>query len=378
MEACLRAVRGGVPQAHVLDGRVPHALLVEVFTDDGVGTEVHHRMSRAGPLGRVMLPTYGVPPLALVRGEGATVWDADGNAYLDLVAGIAVNALGPRAPGGRRGGQPAGRDARAHLQPGRQRAVAAARRAAARPDRARRPGVLRQLRRRGQRGGVQDGPPHRPAAPVVAADGGFHGRTMGALALTGQPAKRAPFEPLPGGVSFVPYGDAAALRGRRSAGARAAVFLEPVLGEGGVVPAPAGYLEAARQVTRAAGALLVLDEVQTGIGRTGAWFAHQAAGRRARTCSPWPRGSAAACRSAPASAFGDAADAAAARPARHHVRRQPGGLRGRARRARHDRAPTACSSGPSRSASGCRRASTASATRWSPRCAAPACCSASC
>jgi acetylornithine aminotransferase len=115
----------------------------------------------------------------------------------------------------------------------------------------------------------------RPA--LVAAEGGFHGRTMGALALTGQPSKRSPFEPLPGGVSFVPYGDAAALRsavGRQTA----AVVLEPVLGEGGVVPAPAGYLEVARQVTRDAGALLVLDEVQTGIGRTGAWFAHQTAG----------------------------------------------------------------------------------------------------
>ena len=96
-------------------------------------------------------------------------------------------------------------------QPGRQRAVAAARRAAAGADRPRRPGVLRQLRRRGQRGGVQAGPAHRPAALVVAAEGGFHGRTMGALALTGQPAKRAPFEPLPGRVTFVPYGDAAAL-----------------------------------------------------------------------------------------------------------------------------------------------------------------------
>ena len=112
---------------------------------------------------------------------------------------------------------------------------------------------------------------------VVAADGAFHGRTMGALALTGQPAKRAPFEPLPGGVSFVPYGDAAALAAAVDGGT-AAVVLEPVLGEGGVVPAPAGYLETAREVTRASGALLVLDEVQTGIGRTGAWFAHQTAG----------------------------------------------------------------------------------------------------
>ena len=95
---------------------------------------------------------------------------------------------------------------------------------------------------------------------------------MGALALTGQPAKRAPFEPLPGGVTFVPYGDGPALR--TAVGSwTAAVFLEPVLGEGGVVPAPDGYLATARAVTAQTGALLVVDEVQTGLGRTGSWFA---------------------------------------------------------------------------------------------------------
>jgi acetylornithine/N-succinyldiaminopimelate aminotransferase len=112
---------------------------------------------------------------------------------------------------------------------------------------------------------------------ILAAEGSFHGRTMGALALTGQRGKRAPFEPLPGGVAFVPYGDGPILASAVG-GWTAAVFLEPVLGEGGVVPAPPGYLETARQVTAANGALLVLDEVQTGIGRTGHWFAHLATG----------------------------------------------------------------------------------------------------
>jgi acetylornithine aminotransferase len=223
-----------------------------------------------------MIPSYGEPTLTLMRGEGATVWDADGNAYVDLVAGIAVNALGHAHPAvveavtrqvatlghtsNLVANEPSlqlaerllaltGRDGRVFFASSGAEANEAA---------------FKMARRTG-----------RPA--LVAAEGGFHGRTMGALALTGQPSKRAPFEPLPAGVSFVPYGDAAALRS--AVGPQtAAVVLEPVLGEGGVVPAPAGYLEVARQVTRDAGALLVLDEVQTGVGRTGAWFAHQTAG----------------------------------------------------------------------------------------------------
>jgi acetylornithine aminotransferase len=223
-----------------------------------------------------MIPSYGEPALTLVRGEGATVWDTDGNAYVDLVAGIAVNALGHAHPAvveavtrqvatlghtsNLVANEPSlllaerllaltGRDGRVFFASSGAEANEAA---------------FKMARRTG-----------RPA--LVAAEGGFHGRTMGALALTGQPSKRSPFEPLPAGVSFVPYGESAALRS--AVGPQtAAVVLEPVLGEGGVVPAPDGYLETARQVTRDAGALLVLDEVQTGIGRTGAWFAHQTAG----------------------------------------------------------------------------------------------------
>jgi acetylornithine aminotransferase len=224
----------------------------------------------------VMVPSYGEPTLTLVRGDGATVWDDAGNSYVDLVAGIAVNALGHAHPAvveavGRQvatlghtsnlvANEPSLRLAERLLAlTGRDGRVFFANSGAEANEAA-----FKMARRTG-----------RP--DVVAADGAFHGRTMGALALTGQPAKRAPFEPLPGGVSFVPYGDAAALTAAVD-GSTAAVVLEPVLGEGGVVPAPAGYLETAREVTRANGALLVLDEVQTGIGRTGAWFAHQAAG----------------------------------------------------------------------------------------------------
>jgi acetylornithine aminotransferase len=112
---------------------------------------------------------------------------------------------------------------------------------------------------------------------VVAAEGGFHGRTMGALALTGQPAKVDPFRPLPPDVTHVPYGDPAALRDAVTDGT-AMVILEPIQGENGVVVPPPGYLAAAREICTAHGALLVLDEVQTGVGRTGHWFAHQADG----------------------------------------------------------------------------------------------------
>jgi acetylornithine aminotransferase len=109
---------------------------------------------------------------------------------------------------------------------------------------------------------------------LVAAQGGFHGRTMGALALTGQPSKQTPFAPLPGDVRHVPYGDADALAAAVGDDT-AAVFLEPIMGESGIVVPPDGYLAAARDITARHGALLVLDEVQTGMGRTGTFFAHQ-------------------------------------------------------------------------------------------------------
>jgi acetylornithine aminotransferase len=223
-----------------------------------------------------MLPTYAEPVLTLVRGDGATVWDDAGNAYVDLVAGIAVNALG-------------------HAHPAVVQAVSTQVATLGHTSNlvANEPSLLlaeRLLALTGRDGRVffaSSGAEANEAAfkiarrtgrtSVIAAEGGFHGRTMGALALTGQKAKRAPFEPLPEGVAFVPYGDEPALLSAVGEWT-AAVVLEPVLGEGGVLPAPPGYLEAARQVTRQHGALLVLDEVQTGIGRTGAWFAHQTAG----------------------------------------------------------------------------------------------------
>lgn len=227
----------------------------------------------------LMMFNYGTPPIFLSHGDGATVWDVEGNSYLDLLAGIATSSLG-------------------HAHP----AIAAA--AAEQAQQlvhtsnlyGNRPSLnlaRRLLDMTGQDGRIffcQDGATANEAAyklarkhgrkldpagsrlEIVAAAGSFHGRTMGALSITGSPAKRDPFEPLPGPVNFVPYGDEGALSAAVTE-RTAAVFLEPVLGEGGVVVPPEGYLAAARRICDRSGALLVVDEVQSGMGRTGTWFA---------------------------------------------------------------------------------------------------------
>ncbi|RJQ70515.1 acetylornithine transaminase [Pseudonocardiaceae bacterium YIM PH 21723] len=225
-----------------------------------------------------LMNNYGTPKLTLVGGSGTKVWDADGKTYLDLLGGIAVTSLG-------------------HCHPN---VVAAVTDQVARLGHvsnfyATEPVLelaekLLELTGFGDRGRVllcNSGTEANEAAfkiarrtgrsKIISTENGFHGRTMGALAMTGQPAKRAPFEPMPGGVEFVPYGDIAALQTAID-GDTAAVILEPIQGEGGVFPAPDGYLQAARQLTSAHGALLILDEIQTGIGRTGSWFAFQKAG----------------------------------------------------------------------------------------------------
>ncbi|HET6503938.1 MAG TPA: acetylornithine transaminase [Amycolatopsis sp.] len=225
-----------------------------------------------------LMDNYGTPQLTLVRGEGARVWDADGREYLDLVGGIAVNALGHAHPAVVRAVTEQitrlGHVSNLYINP------VAVELAEALLDVAGFSGQGRVLF-------VNSGAEANEAAlkitrltgrrKVIACEGAFHGRTMGSLALTGQPSKREPFEPLVPGVVHVPFGDADALRAVVD-DETAAVVLEPMLGEGGVVPAPDGYLQAAREITKAAGALLVLDEVQTGIGRTGDWFAFQRAG----------------------------------------------------------------------------------------------------
>ena len=223
-----------------------------------------------------LMNTFGTPARTLATGSGTRVTDTDGNTYLDLFGGIAVNALGHGHPAlvaavtgqlqtlghvsNLFGSEPqvelAERLAGLFGHPARvffSNSGAEANEAA-----------LKLTRLTGR-------------THLVAAEGAFHGRTMGALALTANQAYRAPFEPLPGHVTWVPYGDSEALAAAVTE-QTAAVVLEPIQGEAGVQVPPAGYLADARRITEQRGAWLWLDEVQTGIGRTGAWFAHHSEG----------------------------------------------------------------------------------------------------
>jgi acetylornithine aminotransferase len=234
----------------------------------------------------VMLPNYGTPAYALSHGAGTRVWDVAGREYLDLLAGIATSSLGHAHPAVVRAvAEQAARLVHTSNSAIHEPGLALAERLVAllghpakvffsQDGATANEAALKLARRHGRRLDPAGG-----RLEVVAAEGSFHGRTMGALAVTGNPAKREPFAPLPGPVSFVPYGDAHALAGAVTE-RTAAVILEPVLGEGGVIVPPPGYLAAARQACDAAGALLIVDEVQSGIGRTGAWFASTAQGVR--------------------------------------------------------------------------------------------------
>jgi acetylornithine aminotransferase len=215
--------------------------------------------------------TFGPPQLVLERGNGSRVWDEDGREYVDLLGGIAVNALGHAHPAVV-GAVTRQLSTLGHVsnffatQPqitlaerllelvGNSHGKVFFANSGAEANEA----ALKLTRRTGR-------------THLVAAEGSFHGRTMGSLALTSKAAYREPFEPLPGHVTFVPYGDSAALAAAVT-DETAAVVLEPIQGEAGVVEAPEGYLADARRITREHGALLWLDEVQTGIGRTGDWF----------------------------------------------------------------------------------------------------------
>lgn len=223
------------------------------------------------------MPNYGVPPVALARGEGCRVWDTGGREYLDLIAGIAVSSLG-------------------HAHPALVEAVSSQAATLAHTSNLflNEPEVLLAERLRELLGGdgkvflansgaeatecalklalkygKANGRPY-----FVAAENGFHGRTLGALSLTGKAAIREPFGPFAIDVRFVPYGDASALKAAVDENC-AAVFLEPTQGEAGVVPPPDGYFAAVRQICDATGALFVADEIQSAIGRTGTWFAFE-------------------------------------------------------------------------------------------------------
>ncbi|NUR86231.1 MAG: acetylornithine transaminase [Nonomuraea sp.] len=226
------------------------------------------------------MPNYGVPPVALARGEGTRVWDVDGKQYLDFIGGIAVSSLG-------------------HAHPALVEAVSKQVATLAHtsnlflhePEVLLAERLLGLLNAPGRVFFANSGTEANEAAYklalkygrregrsyFVAAENGFHGRTIGALSLTGKKSIRDQFGPFPVEVRFVPYGDAQALR-EAVTGDCIAVFLEPTQGEAGVVPPPDGYLEAAREACDNTGALLVADEIQSAIGRTGHWFAHQAEG----------------------------------------------------------------------------------------------------
>ena len=225
-----------------------------------------------------MMHTYASPLALLVRGEGCYVWDDRGTEYLDFLSGIAVNSLG-------------------HAHPAMVAAVteqigtlAHVSNYFATPPQLELAERLKRLTGAGDAGRVyfcNSGAEANEAAfklarlnrsdgsrrSILALHDSFHGRTMGALALTGKPNMREPFEPVPGGVEHID----STIDALEAAidDTVAALFLEPVKGEAGVLDLPAGFLRRARELCTEHGVLLILDEIQTGIGRTGAWFAYE-------------------------------------------------------------------------------------------------------
>ena len=223
-----------------------------------------------------MMNNYGTPQIALVRGAGAVVTDENGKEYVDFLGGIAVNALGHAHPA-----------VVAAVTQQIQQLGHVSNFFVAEPTVALAELLLALAGRSGRVIFSNSGAEANEAAfklsrltgrtHAVATHGAFHGRTMGALALTGQPSKADPFRPLPGEVEHVTFGDLSELKAAVS-DRTAMIILEPIQGENGVVVPPAGYLAGAREIATRNGALLVLDEVQTGIGRTGHWFHHQSEG----------------------------------------------------------------------------------------------------
>ena len=230
-----------------------------------------------------VMATFGLPKRVFVRGEGCYVWDAEGHRYLDLLAGIAVNVLGHAHPTVLAAvtGQIAtlGHVSNFFATPAQ---VALAARLAAMVD----PEGNGDARVFFANSGTEANEAAfkitrmTGRTKIISTEGAFHGRSMGALAITHNPKYRAPFEPLPGDVVFVPYGDPEALAAAMD-DTVAAVVLEPIQGENGIVEPPAGYVARARALCDQHGSLLWVDEVQTGMGRTGSWLASVAEGVRA-------------------------------------------------------------------------------------------------
>ena len=220
---------------------------------------------------------YGVPTLALVKGKGIVVTDADGKIYMDFLGGIATNILGHAHPAIVKAvtkqvstlshvsnfyAHPNAIELAEELiaMTGDKIAKVFFCQSGAEANEA----ALKLSRRTGK-------------VRIVAAQGAFHGRTMGALSLTGQPSKREPFLPLIKGVKHVPFGDIDAMR-KAVTKKTAMVIIEPIMGEAGVIVPPADYLQQLRQLCDKNGSLLVIDAVQTGMGRTGDWFGYEYSG----------------------------------------------------------------------------------------------------
>jgi acetylornithine/N-succinyldiaminopimelate aminotransferase len=223
------------------------------------------------------MPVFGPPQVMFVRGKGTELWDTEGKRYLDFLSGLAVTSLGHA--------HPAVAEALAHqagelLHVSNFFANPVATRAAIEVNRLLADATghagqvfftnsgaeavecaLKLARKHGGRG----------RHVVVSAFGSFHGRTLAALAATGQPTKHEPFQPMPEGFRHVAWGDLDALTGAVD-GSVAAVLIEPVQGEGGVNPGPEGYLAGIRRLCDEIGALMIVDEIQTGFARTGHWF----------------------------------------------------------------------------------------------------------
>ena len=220
---------------------------------------------------------YGTPSITLVKGKGLVVEDAEGKKYLDFLGGIATNVLGHAHPAVVRAvthqintlGHVSNFYAHPHVVELAEKLKsftgdADAKVFFAQSGAEANEAALKLSRRTGR-------------SRIVAAQGGFHGRTMGALSLTGQPSKREPFLPLLKGVKHVPYGDIESMR-RAVNKKTAMVIIEPIMGEAGVIVPPAGYLQGVREICDATGALMVMDCVQTGMGRTGDWFGYEYSG----------------------------------------------------------------------------------------------------
>jgi acetylornithine/N-succinyldiaminopimelate aminotransferase len=229
---------------------------------------------------KVLTPNYRQQPIALVRGEGVRLFDAEGNAYYDFLGGVAVDVLGHCHPALLRALEDQARTLwhvsnhffiprQVELAEALLAATPWARRAFFCNSGAEANEAMLKLARK-----LHHDQGHPERNEIVACHDSFHGRTLFTVTVGGQPKYRQGFEPLPGGVRHVPYGDLAALQAALT-DRTAAFIVEPILGESGVITPPPGYLEAARALTRERGVLLCLDEVQTGMGRTGKLWAHE-------------------------------------------------------------------------------------------------------